>query len=208
MRALTVPYIDLKAIDAALLEGDRLRVMPAKELLSFGLPTLQSWMVQRARYQLVTRELVEWLHDRIGRRDALEIGAGMGDLGFHVQVHMTDLGQQANHALFVEMGQEPTKPPPDVERIDAEQAVEKYRPSVVIGSWITQRWHEGDTEGAVYGPEEARILSKVKTYIHIGNSLTHGRKRILRFKHREYRPEGLISRSVDQSKNVIYVWDR
>jgi hypothetical protein len=68
----------LEELDAALLlPNGRLRLMPTAELLAFGLSRLQAWCVLRARYQRVTRELVQWLSDRIAGRTELEIGAGM-----------------------------------------------------------------------------------------------------------------------------------
>src|ERR1700730_3374933 len=88
----------LEELDASLLlPNGRLRLMPTPDLLAFGLPRLQAWCVLRARYQLVTRELVQWLSDRIAGRPALEIGAGMGDLGWHLGIPQTDLGLQGDH---------------------------------------------------------------------------------------------------------------
>jgi hypothetical protein len=200
---------------ALLLENGRMRLMPAQELLSWGLWRLQAWCILRARYQFVTTELVAWLKDRIAGRSALEIGAGQGDLGWHLGIRQIDLGGQRE--AFAASGmraleQMPTDPPLDIERIDAESAVRKYAPEVVVGAWITQT-HHLPTAGvhpsiAAYGVEEIRIVGAVDTYIHVGNDLVHGQKRILGRKHRTYRPPWLVSRGADQGKNAIRVWDR
>ena len=159
----------------------------------------------RARYQLVTRELVEWLRLRIGDRRAIEIGAGMGDLGFHLGIPMTDLGVQAEDpGYWRSLGQAPTEPPDDVERLEAEAAIARFKPAVVVGAWITETHHAGGYAG--FGVEEARIVRSVPQYIHVGNLAVHGSKRILRMKHRVYRPAGLVSRGFEPEKNAVHVW--
>jgi hypothetical protein len=219
---------ELEDLDASLLlPNGRLRLMPTPELLAVGLLRLQAWCVLRARYQLVTRELVQWLSDRIAGRPALEIGAGMGDLGWHLGIPQTDLGLQGDH--FEASGfcdhplyrdQAPTEPPVDIERLEADAALAKYSPRVVVGAWITQRRHDKRRPSrelldapalastlVPYGVEEVRIL-QVANYIHVGNSGVHQGKRIYSLKHRTYHPEGLVSRGIDQSKNEIRVWER
>jgi hypothetical protein len=218
----------LEELDAALLlPNGRLRLMPTAELLAFGLSRLRAWCVLRARYQLVTRELVQWLSDRIAGRPALEIGAGMGDLGWHLGIPQTDLGLQGDH--FEASGfcdhplyrdRAPTELPADVERLEADAALAKHSPSVVVGAWITQRRHDKrrparevlDAPALAstlipYGVEEVRIL-QIASYIHVGNTGVHQGKRIYSVKHRIYHPEGLVSRGIDQSKNEIRVWVR
>lgn len=212
MRGRLLPQIDVEAMDEVLFnEHRRTRLMGSAEVLSFGLDQVQAWMVARARYQFVTTELIDWLKTRIAGRSAIEVGAGMGDLGFHLGIPMTDscIQTQMDPEYQLSMalsGQTPTTPPPDVECIDAEAAVEKYRPQVVVASWITQKHHAGDPDGFAYGPEEIRIVRNVETYIVVGNSAPHGSKRIRRLKHREYKFPWLVSRAVEQPKNVIYCW--
>ena len=213
MRTKALPRVDIDAMDAVLLNEDRrIRVMPADELRRlYSIDEIQAWMVQRARYQIMTSELIEWVKTRIAGRRAIEVGAGMGDLGYHLGIPMTDSCIQTSmspeYALaFAASGQAPTNPPPDVECLDAEAAVEKHKPEVVVASWITQKHHAGDAEGFEFGPEEIRIVRQVQTYIVIGNSAIHGSKRIRRLKHKEYMQPWLVSRGFEQEKNVIYVW--
>jgi hypothetical protein len=215
---------EMAALDESLLlPNGRMRMMPASELLAHGRETLLVWCILRARYQLVTTELVMWLAVQIGRRRALEIGAGQGDLGYHLGIRQTDLGRQTEafeaagyHDNPVFHEQVPTVPPPDVERIDAETAVQKYEPAVVIGAWITERDHNPENVGHTTvamsrlgtGVEEIRVVRSVETYIHVGNDIIHAAKRIYRLKHRHVRFDWLVSRAFDQTKNSIRVWER
>jgi len=206
LRTKELPNIDVEAVDRVLLlPNGRIRLMPEQELLALGLPTLQAWAGLRARYQLVTQELVDWLRLRIGSRPAIEIGAGMGDLGFHLGIPMTDLGVQAEDpGYWRSLGQAPTEPPEDVERLEAEAAIARFKPAVVVGAWISERHHVGSCGG--FGVEEARIVRSVPQYIHVGNLAVHGSKRVLRMKHRVYRPAGLVSRGFEPAKNTVHVW--
>jgi hypothetical protein len=214
-RMKTLPNVDLDALDEQLLDKTtgRIRLMPAAELLAHGLLALQAWCVARARYQLVTTELIEWLKPLVHGRRAIEIGAGMGDLGHYLGIPMTDSAWQVEQEAdtFFALAfrdQAPTNPPPDVERIDAEAAVAKYKPDIVVGCWITQKWHEGDDRGSVHGVEEIRIVRAVDCYVHIGNHRVHSFKRILRLKHKERRAPWIVSRAFEPEENIIWTWGR
>jgi hypothetical protein len=216
-RSRILPPIDVQAMDEALLDPEtgRGRLLPAKDVLSLGIDAVQGWMVLRARYQIVTTELVDWLRARIAGRFAIEVCAGMGDLGHHLGIPMTDsyiqtrMGGNYGDTMNA-WGQALTSPPPDVARLDAEAAVAEYQPRVVVASWVTQKWHPGDEHGFEHGVEEIRIVraKSVETYIVVGNRVVHGGKRIARLPHKEYAFPWLVSRGVDQTKNIVYVWGR
>jgi hypothetical protein len=70
-----------------------------------------------------------------------------------------------------------TEPPADVERLEADAALAKHGPSVVVGAWITQRRHNKRRPArevldapalastlVPYGVEEVRIL-QIANYI-------------------------------------------
>jgi hypothetical protein len=215
--ATVIPSFDLAPLDDLLLDPatKRLRPLPAATLRQIPALQLRGWCVKRARYQLITNELVDWLRSRIGGRSAIEVGAGQGDLGAALKIPMSDSGMQQIPDVYLyyrSIGQEPTNPPYDVRRIDALGAIRASRPQVVIAAWLTQAYESGDEQAAigssVYGPDERAIVESVQTYIHIGNAATHGDKRILALPHEEYRPPWLVSRAADQSQNVIWVWDK
>lgn len=217
--------IDPAPIDAELLEvtdaGARMRALPAAELRALPADALAAWCGMRARYGLVTAELVGFLRDLIGWRDgvdadhAIEIGAGMGDLGYRVGIHMTDSAMQTRPEIrdyYRSLGQPIIDPPPDVERLDALAAIQKYRPKIVIGSWCTQLYRDGDTPkrigSSMYGVDEEWIIRNVDVYVHVGNDGPHAGKRIYAARHETVRPPWLVSRAADQALNCVRIWRR
>jgi len=200
-----------------LLPTGHARIATAAQLARAPRLDLISWCHATARYTIVTLELLEWLSTMIAGRWAIEICAGQGDLGYHLGVPMSDSAMQTGPEMQVlyklMMQQTPTDPPPDVERMDAIAAVHKYRPRVVIGSWVTQLYKDGD-EGppkigsSIYGVDEFEILRVCETYIHIGNLAVHKDKRILELPHDEYEFPWLWSRAQRPELNQIWVWNR
>lgn len=204
--------IDFEALDSLLLDGDRLRCMPAAVLQTIPTDHLRAWAARCAIYNFPTWELVEWLKEKIAGRTALEIGAGNASLGFYLKIPMTDSYQQIDNPMvrlyFLSLGQKPTTPPPNVIKEDAETAVRTRKPQVVIGSWITQKWKTGDANGNEFGPREEYILERCQTYIHIGNEGVHNDKRIMAQPHETFSFPWLVSRSKKPELNRIWVWNR
>lgn len=212
---------DVSYLDKILLDGDGcsrfLKPLPAAELQALPHIHLRQWAMEKARYQFVTTELLRWLGDFIGDRAAIEVGSGQGDLGWHLAIHMTDnyCQQRPEMLMYYSMLRHtPTNPPPEVEKIDAVEAVKKYRPKVVVASWVTQKAlpsDDGTSIGAnFYGPDEFDILTDdaVEAYVHIGNMDSHKDKRIFNVKHRRFSFSWLVSRARDQSQNAIWVWGK
>ena len=208
-----IPNEDTSYMDEVLLDHDeRVRMLPASEYAKFPKHHIQLWCVRNARYGLPTTELVEWLKSEIGGRSAIEVGAGNGDLGRLLGIPMSDNYCQRLPqviAYYKAIRQEPTNPPKDVAFADAVAAVKAIAPSVVVGSWITHKFN-GDPQlgGNDYGPAEEEMLDHVSTYIHVGNEGVHGMKPLLARPHRSLKFPWIVSRASDQSKNIIYVWDR
>lgn len=207
----------ISRLDELLLDGDgRMRALPAAELLAIPEIDLRCWANLRARYVLPTAELVQWLKDRIAGRRAIEIGAGMGDLGRLVGIKMTDSAVQVEQRelllYYRTMHQTPTDPPSDVVRCEALDAIRRCRPQVVVGAFITQKYRDGDSEASigssVYGVDEGKLLAHVGEYIHIGATSVHHGKRILKRAHEEMSFPWLVSRVREQSTNRIWIWSR
>lgn len=204
---------DVLYLDDVLLSSDgRIKLLPAAKYHEIDYCHLMAWGGMRARYTFPTIELVEWLKDKIAGREALEIGAGNGDLGYHLGIRRIDNYSQLQPDVilwYALHGMEVTQPTPDVEEIDAIDAINKYRPKVVVGSFITQKSY-GDVKnsGNVYGPEEENILQGTDCYIHVGNENAHGDKRILRHPHQKFKFPWIVTKTIDQSKNVIYQWGK
>lgn len=212
MDVIPVDDIDRAVLD----ENGRLRAAyPAATFTAFPPAQLRLWCHLRARYALPTLELIKWLRNRIAGRSALEIGAGNADLGYLLGIRETDSGIQQGDAkaFFLLSGQPPTNPPPTVRRMDALDAIDKFRPQVVVAAWFTRKFipgqdREGQAQGSIFGVRDEDIIDRVETYIHIGNEKIHGQKTALRLPHETIKLPGLLSRTSDQATNVIYVWDR
>lgn len=196
-------------------EDDRLKLLPAEEFRSIPHDQLRVWAGMTARYGFPTLELVEWLKDYIGDRKAIEVASGNADLGYHLGITQTDSYlQQASADVRARMqaaGQLATNPRPDVLRLDAESAVQKLKPDVVVASWLTRRFIRdvdvrGEAEANAYGPVEEKLIRGCAEYIHIGNMGVHSQKTILGLPHETYYFPWLVSRAADQSLNMIQIW--
>ncbi len=191
----------------------RMRLFPASVYRKISPKNLRMWASFRAIYQFPTTELVCWLLKKIGRFKAIEIGAGNNDLGYYLNIPSTDnycqVFNQAVAMYFAALRQTPTKPKGCVEHLDAMDAIIKYRPDIVIGSWITQKAYEEEDPGGgnMFGPVEEEILQRVRKYILIGNEKVHGKKRISKYPHTVYRFPWLISRASKPEFNCIYEWN-
>lgn len=213
MRAAMLPDFDPGPIDRLIMNGHRTHVLPqeAELLRPFAQIELSAWCVRRSRYLVPTSELIGWLTEQIGGRHAIEIGAGMGDLGRALMIPMTDSYIQTSPALrdyYALLGQPIVSPPESVIRLEALDAVAKFKPRVVIGAWITQLYRDGDAEGSAFGVDEETIIEQVETYIHIGNLDVHGSKRILRTRHEARALPFIFSRGFDRTRNIVHIWNR
>lgn len=165
-------------------------------------------------YNLPTVELVEWLHEKIGGRKAIEIGAGHGALGRALGIPITDSRLQDDpgvQAYYQMIGGQPTvKYPSDITKLDALSAVEHFSPEIVIGAWCTHLYREDEPwrHGNMRGVNEDLLLEKVHTYIHIGNTTIHDKKRILNKPHQTFREPKLYGRASLPENNLIWVWEK
>lgn len=196
----------------------RIRLFPSNFYTRFNLLDIQLWCYEQARYTIPTTELVEFLKKQINGRTAIEIGSGNGDLGYHLGIPETDSYIQQTEELksfYVKSGQYVTNPHKDVERLDAIQAIEKYKPQVVVGSWVTQKYNASTPErlfsseqgSFMYGVDEDMIIQSAE-YIHVGNKSAHYGKYINRFPHGEIKLTGYLSRALAPAKNIIQIWEK
>ena len=172
---------------------------------------LRLWCHVNARYGLPTLETVGWLQMKIAGREAIEIGSGHGDLAWHLGVRATDSKVQLMlGAAYALLGQPTIDYPKWVEHIPAAEAIAKYQPEVVVGSWVSQRVYETDpidTPGFAYGVEEREIVQSGVTYIVVGNEAIHGKKRILEYPHSVYELPFLRSRASQPQLDRIWIWN-
>lgn len=206
MKPVDVSYLD----NLFLLPSGLLKPFSAKDIKDVDPDHLMPWCVKNAVYQLPTTELIDWLKEQIGDKKAIEIGAGKSGIGRSLGIPATDSWIQTNPKLmaYYKLLNQPVVVPPEyVEKLDAASAIKKYKPEVVIGCFITQKYQPGDEDGNVYGPDETEIINQC-TYIHVGNEKIHGKKRILALPHAEYRFPWIRSRAIDNNLNLIWVWEQ
>jgi len=214
-RARVLDKADVSYLDDILLADDGyVAPVPADELKNIPDDHLRQWCGQNAIYQIPTEELIEWLRERINGRKTIEIGSGHVMLGRWLDIPCTDSYVQTTPEMLLYYSliqQRPISPPEKfVEKLEALEAVAAHKPDVVIGSFITQKFQEGDKEkkigSSVYGINEEEMLKHVNTYIHIGNQEIHGDKRIASLPHEEFMYDWLYSRAFNPAVNVIGVW--
>lgn len=195
-------------------ENHLIKLLPAATYDRFDPDGVRLWCHHHARYGLPTVELIGWLKDYIGRRHTIEIGAGAGDLAHHLGIKATDskIQDEPEAATFYRLTQQPTiRYPAWVEKLDALAAIKKYRPQVVIASWVTH-WIDPTKPappggGCMFGVEEDRLLKTGVTYVLIGNLVVHQHKPILRKKHEEVALPFLRSRAHQPEMDRVLIWN-
>lgn len=203
-------------LDRDLLDKDGyLKVMPNSYYDSVPHLHLVYWANSMGYYCLPTEELVVWLKEEIGERSAIEICAGSGLLGKTLGVPRADWRihkrfPMAKLQMDLQSGGMPyTVNAPDVEDMEATEAVMKYKPQVVFGGFITQRIYQGsskNTMGSAYGVEEEKLIEYLETYIVIGTQKIHGAKKIEKYPHEVLKFPWLRSRAINPNDNAIFIW--
>ncbi len=211
---IDISNIDISALEANLLNENReLQVVPASFFKDFSQEQLMYFCHKYAFYQLPTTELISFLKSEIGDHSAIEIGSGNGVFGRSLGIPATDSYIQATpliKAYYETLGHPVINYGSNVEKLEGVEAVEKYQPQVVIGSWVTQWGASPATLNSSFvGIKENLIMGfpSVKKYIVIGNEDVHKGKMIaLTHKVRELRFPWLISKAINPSKNLIYIF--
>lgn len=214
MDAFIVDPTTTRDISELLLDADgRLRVVLASVLASTTAKERFMFGVRHGIYGLPTQELCDFLRKRIAGRTAIEIGAGHGVLAQALGIPATDsrLQEQPEIAAYYRaIGQPTVRYGVHVEKLDAAAAIAKYRPQVVIGSWIThladpQRPESG---GSDHGVDEGQVIAACDEYICIGNQQVHQHKPIWAIPHERVGPPWLYSRAVNGTPDFIACWQR
>lgn len=170
-----------------LFDADGLLIpQPAAFWASKTIPQRAMFGHETGLYAFPTLEAIAFIKRCIGGRETqtIEIGAGAGIWGKHLGIRCTDSYLQRRPDVMAEyrqMGQKPAPYGKHVEKIEAVKAVRKYRPKVVVASWVTQKFRADRfcMRGNVDGVDELRIVPMVDSYIFIGHNNSHGDKMIL-----------------------------
>ena len=151
-------------------------------------------------YGMPTVELIEHLKSIIAGRSCIEIGAGSGILSEYLGIHATDNRQMERPEIRLHYqltGQPLTVYGDKVEGIDAHDAIRRYRPQVVVASWVTHKYREDRAwaGGNATGVDEDWVLDHCEEYIFIGNDYVHMHKSIWDREHEKYSTPFLFSRT-------------
>lgn len=208
-----IDYLDPILMDEA---TGLLKVVDAAILKNIDPEHLVVWGNKRGIYTYPTTELISFIEAKIGSRKAIEICSGNGVIGRALGIVRTDSYIQTTPemiAYYTVLGQKPILPPQDVYKYEANEAVDHFRPQVVVACYATQKYLPGDEYqpkkigSSIYGVDELSMLPKIETYINIGTDTSHGDKRICKFKHEIYRFDWLFTRSANQKENHICIWN-
>lgn len=195
-----------------LMPNGQLKLLSYREYEKYSSDNLRYFCWLNARCGIPTVELVDYLKSIINGRTAIEIGSGHGDLGRYLNIPLTDSRMQEEpeiKSFYYRIGHPTIKYPEDVEKLEALEAVKKYKPQVVIASWVCPYSPHDTTYGSSpRGIEEDKLLELVDTYIMIGNLVTHGDKPIRKLKHQEINEKFIISRATNPENNRIFIWDK
>jgi hypothetical protein len=196
-------------------EAGNMKIVSYEFLKDVPQDHISQFCVEHGFYLLPTTELIAFLENEIGdKKDkTIEIGAGHGAISRELGIRATDNFMQISPHIKARYDSMRTPIVPygsHLERIDANSAVTKYKPSIVIGAYCTHKYNPNEhwREGNQYGIEEHKIIRKVDKYIHIGNEKVHGKKPILKHKPRVIKEDWILSRSQYTKQNVIWIWER
>jgi hypothetical protein len=203
-------------LDNEALGFDGLRVMPAAFYAEFPQNELSGFCLRNGLYALPTTELCDLINRLIlevsPTRSAIEIGSGNGVLGRALGIPCTDNHMQDDpviQAHYRAMGQPAVNYGKHVLRMSAEQAVKQLKPEVVVGAWVTHKYHPAEhfRGGNVIGVDEGAMLNRIKRYIFVGNSRPHALKPLLAVTHKTIKADYIFSRGFDGTGNMVLVWD-
>lgn len=138
-----------KEIIESLIGSDgRIYPIPYFHIKDDTLDTLNLVMQTMGLYTFPTIELCEWLNEQIDDdpelepHPAIEICGGTGWIGRHLGIPVTDVKNMDNplvQDIMLNSSSIPTIYANDVETLEASDAVKKYQPEIVIGSYVTSK---------------------------------------------------------------------
>ena len=202
-------------IDDILLKDGELQVLSAADLLQIEYLDLRLWCHKKGIYGIPSKELIEVIKSHLVENKSIEVGGGCGVFGRALNIPSTDSMIQSSAemmAIYALLGQPVVKYGSNVIGLEASDAIDKYKPDVVFGSWVTQYVNDNEPVpeggGSVYGLKESEFMPKIKKYIVYGNDVVHGQKEI--FKDKRYKLERIynadfFSRATKPELNCLYI---
>lgn len=202
-------------INDILLKDGELQVLSAADLLKIEFLDLKLWCHKNGIYGIPTKELIEVIKPHLVENKSIEVGGGCGVFGRALDIPSTDSMIQSMpemRAYYAALGQPVVDYGKNVIGLEASDAINKYEPDVVFGSWVTQYVSPDlpppEGGGSVYGLREAEFIPNIKKYIVYGNDLIHGQKNIFkdkRFKVERIYNDDFFSRATYPKSNCLYI---
>lgn len=206
-----INHCDVKHIEESVMQDGELKIVNASYYQALSNDELSNFALKHALYTIPTIELINFLKEEIGdEQNVLEIGSGNGVLGKALSIKCTDNKLQDDPLIkmrYMSISQPTIRYGHNVEKIGAEEAVKKYRPFIVIASWVTQQYCPFKKIGNEYGPNLKEIVKNCQKFILIGNDNVHGWFEIMDLPHRKIKVDGYISRATNPEKNYVYIWE-
>lgn len=204
-------WLDVAEMENVLLDDDgRVKEVSADVWNQFSQEHIVAFMIKHAIYVAPTTELLDTLDEIIGDRTCVEICAGMGYIGKGLDIeHITDSYIQQSkeiREIIEARGGVVTNPPTFVEKLEATEAVKKYRPHTVLCCYGTHKSTNIGSSGSDYGVDFGKVRKYCRRIIFVGSILTH-RDNPMTHGTKAYRCEGLITRA-DPSYARIWVCER
>lgn len=198
-------------IRKTVMEGREMRILPASVWESFSWSEVRLLLHETGTYVVPTEELIEFLDGLIGEESAIEICAGNGFIGRELGIPVTDSYQQqddpATSLIYSLAGQPTIKYPKDVVKLEANKAVDKFRPHTVIACYATHKWRYDTMSGNDKGVDFQKLLRKVKRLVLVGNTEVHKDNPLMDIPHEEIILPGYITRSAHPETNRIFIWE-
>lgn len=184
--------------------------IPSKDVEAFGYVKIRAFLHKYGLYTMPTVELIDYFTNIIKGRNAIEIGAGLGVIGRSLGIPTTDsklLARPEIKAYYESIKQPTIQYPNDIEELDALAAVAKYKPNVVIGSFIMHLWDEKTHTGSDYGVDTLKLIQTVDEYYMIGSLDTHCNDPALKYLENTEQPDFLYTRAAKE-RSVIFHWKK
>lgn len=121
-----------------------LKVMPSAFYSQFQQMSIAAFCLEMGCYSLPTVELMDLVNTKIieasPSRRAIEIGSGNGVIGEYLGITCTDNWMQEHPAIkahYQALRQQTVQYRKHVVNLDALKAIGRYKPEVVVASWVT-----------------------------------------------------------------------
>ena len=203
--------ISTENIRKVVMDEKDMRMLPASVWQSFPWEEVRMLLHELGVYVVPTEELIDFLDKLIGDKSAIEICAGNGFIGRELGIPVTDSYQQqddmATKMYYQTFGQPTIRYPKDVIKLEANKAVDRFRPHTVLACYATHKWRYDTMSGNDKGVDFNRMIRRIHRLILVGNTEVHKDNPLMAFPHEEIILPGLITRSARPDTNRVFIWE-